>query len=296
VTGATGFVGSAIVSDLVAAGHQVVGPARSEEAVHALAVAGAEAHRGDLNDTASLRAGAAAVDAVIHAAFDHDFARLVESCEMDRLSIEAIGDALAGSNKRFIVTSGLPQVFGRVATENDLPPSDGHGMPRRSEQAARALLERGVKAMVVRMSQVHDRTKQGFATYLLAHARERNVSSYVGDGANRWPAVHRLDAARLYGLMLEHGVAGRSYHAVAEQGVPVRAIAEAIGDRLKVPVTALPEADAAGHFGWLDRIAQMDIPASSLFTQEALGWRPVQPQNILDDIKQSLAIGMGDRR
>ncbi len=285
LTGATGFVGSAIVSDLVAAGHQVGGLARSEEAARTLAKAGAEAHRGDLNDLASLRAGTAAADAVIHAAFDHDFARLAESCEMERLAIAAIGDALAGSDKRFIVTSGLPPMFGRLATENDLPPADGHGMPRRSEQAARALLERGVQAMVIRMPQVHDRAKQGFATYLLAHAREKGVSAFVGDGANRWPAVHRLDAARLYGLVLEHGDAGRSYHAVAAQGVPVRAIAEAIGDRLKVPVTALSEADAAGHFGWLDRIARMDVPASSVATREELGWQPAQPHDMLDDIR-----------
>jgi nucleoside-diphosphate-sugar epimerase len=287
LTGATGFVGSAIVSDLVAAGHQVVGLARSEEAVRTLANAGAEAYRGDLGDPASLRAGTAAADAVIHAAFDHDFARMAESCEMDSLAIEAIGDALVGSDKRFIVTSGLPPMFGQVATEDDLPPANGHGMPRRSEQAARALVERGVQAMVIRMPQVHHRVKQGFATYLLTHAREKGVSAYVGDGANRWPAVHRLDAARLYGLVLEHGVAGRSYHAVAEQGVPVRAIAEAIGDRLKVPVTALSEADAAGHFGWLDRIARMDVPASSLSTQEALGWQSAQPHDILDDIRNS---------
>ena len=287
LTGATGFIGSAIVSDLVAAGHQVVGLARSEEAVRTLANAGADAHRGDLNDPASLRAGTVAADAVIHAAFDHDFARLAESCEVDRLSIEAIGEALVGSGKRFIVTSGLPPMFGRVATEADLPPADGHGMPRRSEQAARALVERGVQAMIVRMPQVHDRAKQGFATYLLAHAREKGVSAYVGDGANRWPAVHRLDAARLYGLLLEHGVVGLSYHAVAEQGVPVRAIAEAVGDRLKMPVMALPEADAAAHFGWLDRIARMDVPASSILTQGALGWQPVQPHDILDDIKNS---------
>lgn len=287
LTGATGFVGSAIIPDLVAAGHQVVGLARSEAAARTLERAGAEAHSGDLNDTASLRAGAAAADAVIHVAFNHDFARLAESCEMDRVAIEVIGDALAGSDKRFIVTSGLPPLSGRVATEDDLPPADGHGMPRRSEQAARALLGRGVQAMVIRMPQVHDSKKQGFATYLLAHAGETGVSAYVGDGGNRWPAVHRLDAARVYRLVLHHGVAGRSYHAVAEQGVPLRAIAEAIGDRLNVPVTALSEGDAGAHFGWLERIARMDVPASSLFTQDALGWRSTQPRGMLDDIRNS---------
>lgn len=287
LTGATGFVGSAIVPDLIAAGHQVIGLARSDEAARTLTTAGAKAHRGDLNDHASLRAGAAASDAVIHAAFDHDFTKLAENCEMDRLAIEAIGDALLGSDRRFIVTSGLPPVFGRIVTEHDLPPVDGHGMPRRSEQAARALLRRGVQTMVIRMPQVHDRVKQGFATYLLGHARDKGISAYVGDGANRWPAVHHLDAARLYGLALEHGVAGRSYHAVAEQGVLMGAIAEAIADRLKLPLTALSEAASASHFGWLDRIARMDVPASSLLTQQALKWQPAQPHDILDDIRNS---------
>ena len=158
-------------------------------------------------------------------------------------------------------------------------------MPRRSEQSARALVARGVQASVIRMPQVHDCVKQGFATYLLAHAREKGVSAYVGDGNNRWPAVHRLDAARLYGLVLAQGIAGRSYHAVAEQAVPVRRIAEAIGDRLGVPVTALSEDDSVSHFGWLDRIARMDVPASGSITQEGLGWRPAQPHGMLDDIR-----------
>lgn len=285
LTGATGFVGTAIVSDLLFAGHQVVGLARSDEAAQSLVLAGAEAHRGDLHDLTSLRAGAASADAVIHAAFDHDFTKLAESCDIDRLAIEAIGEAIEGSDKRFVVTSGLPPLFGRIATEDDIPPANGHGMPRRSEQAARAMSERGVQAMVIRMPQVHDRLKQGFATYLLAHAREKGVSAFVGNGANRWPAVHRVDAARLYGRVLERGVAGRSYHAVAEQGVAVRLIAEAIGARLSVPLKALAEEEASGHFGWLDRIARMDVPASSIVTQKALGWRPVQPHDMLDDIR-----------
>ena len=284
LTGATGFVGWAIVPNLLAAGHHVVGLARSDEAEVALVATGAEAHRGDLEDADSLRRGAEQADAVIHAAFDHDFSNLAASCEMDRQAIEALGDGLAGSGKPLIVTSGLPVFPGRVATEDDVPPSGAHGMPRVSEQTALVMVERGIRAMVVRMPQVHDRTKQGFASYLLAHAREKGVSAYVGDGLNRWPAVHRLDAARLYGRVLEGGVAGQHYHAVAEEGVLVRALAEAIGQRLDIPVISLSPEDSARHFGWLDHIAQMDVPASSALTQERLGWHPEEQAGFLDDL------------
>ena len=190
---------------------------------------------------------------------------------MDRLAIEALGAGLAGSDKPLIVTSGLPVIPGRVATEDDVPSSAAHGMPRVSEQTALSMLARGVRAMVVRMPQVHDRTEQGFATYLLAHAREKGVSAYVGEGLNREPAVHRLDAASLYRPVLEKGVAGKRYHAVAEEGVAVRAIAEAIGQHLDIPVVSLSLKVSGSHFGWLDRIAQMDVPASSSLTQEGLG-------------------------
>lgn len=284
VTGATGFVGSAVVPTLLAAGYEVVGLARSDEAAAALVAVGARVHRGDLKDPHSLRRGAELADAVVHAAFDHDFSKLAASCEMDRRAIEAISAGLVGSDKPLIVTSGLPVTPGRTATEDDLPPSGAHGIPRVSEQTAMSTIGHGVRSMVVRMPQVHDRRKQGFATYLLAHAREKGVSAYVGDGLNRWPAVHRLDAARLYRLVLENGAAGQRYHAVAEEGVPVRKIAEAIGRGLKLPVVAMSAEEAASHFGWLDRIAKMDVPASSTLTQESLGWRPTETASFLDDL------------
>ncbi|WP_174291682.1 SDR family oxidoreductase [Sphingomonas bacterium] len=284
VTGATGFVGSAVVPDLLAAGHRVVGLARSDEAAATLVAAGAEVHHGDLRDTDSLRRGAEQADAVIHAAFDHDFANLAASCEMDRDAIEALGHGLAGSGKPLIVTSGLPVIPGRVVTEDDAPPPGAHGMPRVSEQTALALVRHGVHATVVRMPQVHDRSKQGFATYLLAHAREKGMSAYVGDGRNRWPAVHRLDAARLYGHVLERGVAGQCYHAVTETGVSVCDIAEAIGRRLNMPVVSLSAAESASHFGWLDRIARMDVPASSTLTQERVAWAPKEATGFLEDL------------
>ncbi len=272
ITGATGFVGSAIVSDLLAAGYAVTGLARSDDAADSLIAAGANVHRGDLTDLPGLRRGAEQADAVIHAAFDHDFSRLAESCEMDRLAIEALGNGLEGSERPLIVTSGLPVIAGRVATEDDVPPAGAHGMPRISEQTALALSERGIRPMVVRMPQVHDRTRQGFASYLLDHAREKGISVYVGEGLNRWPTVHRLDAAALYRHVLKRGVAGRCYHAVAEEAVPVRAIAEAIGQRLGIPTVSLSAEESPVHFGWLDRVATMDVPASSVLTQEQLGW------------------------
>jgi len=287
VTGATGFVGSAVVPELLSAGHRVIALARSDEAAAALTQAGAHAHRGDLKDLDSLRRGAAQADATIHAAFDHDFSRFAASSEMDRRAIDAIGDALDGSDKPLIVTSGLPLTPGRSAMEDDVPPAGEHGIPRVSEQTAMPLIGRGIRTCVVRMSQVHDQAKQGFGSYLLAHAREKGVSAYVGEGLNRWPAVHRLDAARLYRLVLENGTAGEYYHAVSEEGVPVRAIAEAIGRRLNVPVAAMPPEGSASHFGWLDRIAGMDVPASSLLTQERLGWRPTGRSSLVADLDTS---------
>lgn len=287
LTGATGFVGSAIIPQLLEAGHQVTGLARSDSAATALLDAGAEPLRGDLKDLQSLRMGAQAADAVIHAAFDHDFAKLAESCEMDRQAIEAMGDALVGSNKYFVVTAGLPVTPGRVATEEDVPPAGAHGIPRVSEQTAILLVDRGVRACVVRMPQVHDRKKQGFATYLLAHAREKGISAYVGEGSNRWPAVHRLDAARLYRHVLEEGTAGQRYHAVAQEGVLVRHVAEAIGRRLSVPVVGLSPKESEAHFGWLDRIAQMDVPASSSITQKRLTWRPQEAADFITDVGQA---------
>ncbi|KGF68292.1 NAD-dependent dehydratase [Hoeflea sp. BAL378] len=284
LTGATGFIGSAIVANLLNEKHQVLGLARSEASADALRQAGCEFLEGDLRDPESLRRGAEQADAVIHTAFDHDFSRMAENCEMDRIAIEALGSALAGSDKRFIVTSGLPPLMGRVSTETDILPAGAHGMPRVSEQAAMALTDSGVRVSVLRMPQVHDQNRQGFASYLMDHARKQGVSAYVGDGQNRWPAVHRLDAARLYGLVLDKCASGERYHAVGEEGVAVRAVAEAIGRRLDVPVTSLSEADSAGHFGWLDRIARMDVPASSALTRQRLQWQPLQKAGLIDDI------------
>lgn len=284
LTGASGFIGSALALDLRDAGYQMMGLARSDKAAAALSEAGVEIQRGDLKDFDCLRRSAQQADAVIHAAFDHDFSNFAASCEMDRNAIDALGNALLNSEKPFIVTSGFPLMPGRSVTEDHVPPDGGQGMPRLSEQTALAFADRGVRTSIVRMSQVHNEGKQGFGSYLLAHAREKGVSAYVGDGLNRWPAVHRLDAARLYRLVLEKGVAGNRYHAVTEEGVFVRTVAEAIGRRLAVPVVSLAPEDSAGHFGWLDRIAQMDVPASSTLTRQRLGWRPSQPANLVANL------------
>lgn len=288
VTGATGFIGSAIVANLLNDKHQVLALARSDTSADVLRQAGCDVLRGDLRDLESLRRGAEQVDAVIHTAFDHDFSRMADNCELDRTAIEAMGSALFGSNKRFIVTSGLLPLMGRLSTETDILPAGAHGMPRVSEQVAMALTDSGVRVSVIRMPQVHDQDRQGFASYLMDHARKQGVSAYVGDGQNRWPAVHRLDAARLYSLVLDNGAGGGRYHAVGEEGVAVRDVAEAIGRRLNVPVTSLSEEDSARHFGWLDRIARMDVPASSVLTRQKLRWQPLQKADFIQDILESV--------
>jgi nucleoside-diphosphate-sugar epimerase len=282
VTGASGFIGSAVVDELIAAGHKVLGLARSDAAAASLIAAGADVHRGSLEDLDSLRSGAAAADAVIHTAFIHDFSKFQANCETDRRAIEAIGSALAGSDRPFIVTSGtgIARTPGRPTTEEDAPDSE---IPRiASEQAAASVQALGVRVSVMRLPQVHDPVKQGLITYLIDVAREKGVSAYVGDGQNRWPAVHRLDAAHLYRLVLEKGSAGARYHAVDEEGVPLRDIAEVIGKHLNVPVVSKSHEEAADHFGWLAHFAAFDIPASSQWTQEQLGWRPRGPGLISD--------------
>ncbi|WP_435018077.1 SDR family oxidoreductase [Tundrisphaera sp. TA3] len=286
VTGASGFVGSAVVQDLIKAGHTVLGLARSDRNAADLAAAGAEVHRGDLEDLDSLRSGAAASDGVIHCGFIHDFSRFQEVCEVDRRAIEALGDALAGTDKPLVVTSGTGMGSGgpgEPATEDrfDLH----HPNPRTaSEVALDAIAARGVRASAVRLPQVHDTRKQGLVTFLVAAAREKGVSAYVGDGLNRWPAVHLLDAAPVYRLALEKGTPGARYHAVAEEGVTARAIAEALGRGLKLPVASLSPEEVAGHFGWMAMFAGMDMPASSALTQQRLGWRPTQTAGMIEDL------------
>ena len=285
LTGATGFIGTAIVQELIGAGHQVLGLARSDAGAKSLIAAGAQVHRGDLEDLESLRSGAGMSDGVIHCAFNHDFSKYAANCEADGHAVEALGSALVGSDRPLIVTSGTGVVFtpGRLATEEDAPTSSSAGIPRSaSEEAADAVAARGVRASVVRLPQVHDRVKQGLVTYLVDVAREKGISAFVGDGLNRWPAVHLLDTAHLYRLALEKGSAGARFHAVAEEGVPLRDIADAIGRRLKVPVVAKSPEEAADHFGWLGFFVGADVPASSAQTQERLGWRPTQTGLITD--------------
>jgi nucleoside-diphosphate-sugar epimerase len=276
VTGATGFIGSAVVPELINAGHQVLGLTRSDAGAHSLIAAGAEVHRGNLEDPESLRSGAAKSDGVIHLAFDHDFSNFVAICEKDRRAIEALGDALVGSDRPLVITSGTGMgnaVPRQPATEDHFDPN--HPNPRKSSELAGAsVAARGVNVSVVRLPQVHDTVKQGLITYAVAVAREKGLSAYVGDGLNRWPAAHVLDTARLYRLALEKREAGARYHAVAEEGIPVRDIAEVVGRGLKVPVVALSPEEAAAHFGWLAPFAGWDMPASSAQTKKQLGWHP----------------------
>ncbi len=282
LTGATGFIGSAIVPEMVGAGHQVLGLTRSEAGAQSLIAAGAEVHRGDLEDLDSLRSGAAMSDGVIHCAFNHDFSKFAENSQMDRRVIEALGGALAGSDRPLLVTGGIGLLApGRSVTEDMDPPANSP-TPRVSEQAALALVPQGVRASVVRLPQVHNTVKQGFVSYLIAVAREKGVSAYVGGGLNRWPAAHVLDTAHLYRLALEKREAGARYHAVAEEGVPLRDIAEAIGRGLKVPVVSLSPEEAGSHFGFLAAFVGLDMPAPSALTQERLGWCPTGPGLIAD--------------
>lgn len=281
VTGATGFIGSRIVPELISAGHQVLGLARSDAGATALAAVGAQVQRGDLEDLESLRSGAAASDAVLHVAFRHDWTRFAESCELDKRAIEAIGSVLQGTSRPFIVTSGVGVAEGRAATEDD-PPLSSPALPRVSEVTALALMERGVQASVMRLPQVHDTVKQGLITPLIAIARAKGVSAYVGEGHNRWPAAHVTDVARLYRLALEKFTAGARYHAVAEGGVPLKEIATAIGRGLNVPVVSISPEQAHEHFGFLGFFAGRDAYISSAQTRAKLGWNPTGPDLLTD--------------
>jgi nucleoside-diphosphate-sugar epimerase len=280
VTGATGFIGSAVVRELISSGHQVLGMARSHAGAHSVAAAGAQVHRGDLEDLESLRSGAAMSDAVIHTAFVHDFSKFKDNCEIDKRAIETLGSALEGSQRPMLVTSGMATTAeGRLATEEDAPSPE---FPRLSEETAEALLKRGVRVSVVRLPQVHDTRKQGLVTFAIAVAREKGVSAYVGDGLNRWAAAHVLDVARLYRVALEKQETGARYHAVAEEGVPLRDIAEAIGRGLKLPVVSKSPEEAAAHFGWLGMFVGRDLTGSSVLTRRRMGWRPTGPGLIAD--------------
>lgn len=287
LTGATGFIGSRIVPELLAAGHRVLGMTRSDAGAHALTSTGAEVHRGHLEDLDGLRSGAAKADAVIHTAFDHDFSNFVANCEKDRQAIKAMGSVLAGSDRPLLITSGTGMGItmpGKPATEDVL--NTEHPNPRSASEIAGAeMLAEGVAVSVVRLPQVHDTVKQGLISPLIAIARAKGVSAYIGEGLNRWPAAHVLDVARLYRLAIEKCEPGARYHAVAEEGIRVRDIAEVIGAGLGVPVISISSSDAADHFGWLTGFVGMDLLASGAWTRKVLDWHPSGP-SMLDDLKR----------
>src|ERR1700740_106979 len=284
VTGATGFVGSAVVKELIGAGHKVLGLARSDVGAKSLITAGADVHRGSLEDLESLRSGAVASDGVIHTAFVHDFNNYAPGADADRRAIETLGAALAGSDRPLIVTSGtlLVQRQGSLATEED---AHNPNFPRKSEEAVLALAARGGRTSVLRLPpSVHGNGDHGFVPRLISIAREKGVSAYIDDGLNRWPAVHRLDAAHLYRLLLEKSSVGAQYHGIGDEGVPTREIAEVIGRRLYVPVASKSQEQAAEHFGWIGMFFGMGILVSSSLTTERLGWRPTHV-GLIDDLE-----------
>ena len=287
LTGATGFIGSRIIPELRAAGHEVLGLTRSDVGARALEAAGAQVHRGDLEEPDTLRAGADQADAVIHTAFDHDFSNFLANCDKDRRAIEAMGAALKGSNRPLLITSGTgignPD-SGGPATEDVL--NRNHPNPRAaSELAGAALLDAGVNIVSMRLPQVHDTVKQGLVSPFIDLSKAKGVVAYIGEGTNRWPAAHVLDVARLYVLAVERSAPGARYHAVAEEGIPVRDIAEVVGAGLNLPVISLTPEEAPAHFGWLAMFAGLDLPASSAKTRELLSWQPTGP-GLLDDLRR----------
>jgi nucleoside-diphosphate-sugar epimerase len=287
LTGATGFIGSRIIPELRAAGHEVLGLTRSDAGARALEAAGAQVHRGDLEEPDTLRAGADQADAVIHTAFDHDFSNFLANCDKDRRAIEAMGAALKGSDRPLLITSGTgignPD-SGGPATEDVL--NRNHPNPRAaSELAGAALLDAGVNIVSMRLPQVHDTAKQGLVSPFIDLSKAKGVVAYIGEGTNRWPAAHVLDVARLYVLAVERSAPGARYHAVAEEGIPVRDIAETVGAGLNLPVISLTPEEAPAHFGWLAMFAGLDLPASSTKTRKLLGWTPTGP-GLLDDLRR----------
>lgn len=286
VTGASGFVGAAIVKELLKAGHRVLGLARSDSSAEQLQKAGAQVHRGDLDDLASLRQGAAACDAVIHTAFNHDFSKFKANCEADRRVIETLATALEGSDHPLIITSGVGLLnYGRLVTEDDVPPGSSDTIPRAaSEEAALSAAAKGVKAYIVRLPPtVHDKGDHGFVPMVIGMARQKGESACIGEGSNRWPAVHRLDAAVLYRLLAEQQPSQKVFHAVAEEGIPFREIAEAIGKGLGLPTVSRVGKDAETHFTWFTHFASLNCPASAAKTQKTLDWKPTQ-SGLLEDL------------
>ncbi len=281
LTGATGFIGTAVARELIGAGHQVLGVARTDEAAQTLKSWGVEPHRGDLTDHDSFISGAKACDAVIHCAFIHDFSRFAENIEIEQKTVAAMLDALEGSAKPFIATSGMALLApGHAATEDDQAMPQGRGA---TEAMVREAAGHGIRTAVIRLPPItHEDGDGGFLPTLVNLARQKGVAAYIGDGANRWPAGHRRDAAHLYRLALEKGAPGAAYHAVGDEGLPAREIAAAIGKRLGLPTASLGAEEAANHFGWLGMLVGVDMPASSQLTQQRLGWRPTHPGLIAD--------------
>jgi nucleoside-diphosphate-sugar epimerase len=288
VTGATGFIGSAVVKELIGAGHQVVGLSRSREKAVALAASGAEVLLGSVEDAEVLKKGAARADGVIHLAFNHDFSRFAANCEDDRRVIDVLGTALVGSDRPFVVTSGSAianGASGRLALESNVAVSSASHPRAATEEAAVSVAQKGANVSIVRLPQVHDTTRAGLITYTIAVAREKRLSAYVGDGHHRWPAAHVSDVARLYRLALEKGTRAAKYHAVAEEGVSLRDIAEVVARRFDLPVASIALSEAAAHFGWLAMFAAHDMPASSAQTRQQLGWRP-EGRGLLADLAE----------
>jgi nucleoside-diphosphate-sugar epimerase len=287
VTGATGFIGSAVVQELLRAGHEVTGLARSEESSEKLKALGAKVLKGSLEDLESLKKGASESGGIIHTGFIHDFSKFKENCEIDRKAIHAMGSVLLGSHRPLIITSGIGLLTsGKLGVETDIP--NGSLNPRiASEEAARSLMDRGVHVSIVRLPpSVHGKGDHGFVPFLMNFAREKGISAYVGKGENHWPAVHRFDAATLFKLALEKGAKGACYHGVAEQGIPFKDIAEAIGKKLNLPVKSIDQSEASSHFSWFAHFAAIDVPASSKETRDQLGWK-TEGIDLLTDISNS---------
>jgi nucleoside-diphosphate-sugar epimerase len=290
VTGASGFIGTAVVPELLAAGHEVTGLARSEAAASTITALGAAVVRGSLDDLDVLRSAAADADAVIHLAFKHDIAftgDFAGAAEADRIAIETLGASVGGDDPALVIASGLAGLsFGRPTTEEDVASFEGHASPRvAGSEAALALADRGVRSSVLRLAPtVHGEGDGGFVASYAQIARDKGVVGYIGDGANRWPAVHRSDAATLFRLAAEHGTAGSVLHGAAEEGVSIRELAEALGTSMGLPTASVSPDDAAAHFGWLAGFIAMDAPATSIITQQSLGWTPTGP-TLLDDVE-----------